>query len=332
MSKNYDSEIIEHSLSLHKTFPVIDLHADTFSVIESHREFLDGDLRRHLDLPRMEKSGIDAEIFSIFVYPNGEEPSRWLIRAREILSRITDAQEQSEGRFGIATSVGDISRNIVEGVISGVIEIEGLHPLGGNIGLLGEFYRCGVRVFTLTWNNSNAWAVSCMDDFSEIHGLTDEGFCAVSEINRLGGVIDLSHSGVKTFWDVIDKSKTAPVCSHSCCKEIKDSSRNLDDDQVIAMIDRGGIIGVNFFPGFLSSKKYSKTTPADIVDHIEYIFDMGGEDNVGLGSDFDGVQCLPGMRDCSDIYLVTCEMLKRGYSDYVIEKAVSYTHLTLPTN
>ncbi len=309
------------ALLLHNQAPLIDLHADTFSFKKDTSKFVDGWPKRHLDLPRMLEIGIWAEAFSLFVYPKwaAGEKAGWLSLAEHELDNIHTAIENSGGKMALAVDANEVLSNLDGGAVSAIIEIEGLHALGGDIAKIEKFFERGVRIFTLTWNNSNNWATSCMDDDAETRGLTLAGRDAVAEINRLGGLVDFSHSGERTFWDSIDIIERPPICTHSCCRAIKDSSRNLTDDQIAAIIERGGVIGINFFPGFLSKNKYSKVTAADIADHIEHILELGGEKNVGLGSDFDGISHLPvGIDDCTGIITITEELLARGHDDGTI--------------
>jgi len=314
-----DTELITQARTLHDKAPLADLHADTFSAIKKAKHFVEGKSKLHLDLPRMRGAGIWAEAFSIFVHPDWSDSDKWLSIAEKQLARIEEAVEISSGSFAIAKSTDEVMCNHKNDVTSGIIEIEGLHPLGGDISKIEWFYNRGVRIFTLTWNNTNEWATSCMDNDAETSGLTAEGIEVLGEINRLDAIVDLAHSGERTFWDVIGRSDTPPICSHSCCRVLKESSRNLTDDQIRAIVERGGVIGINFYPGFLSSKSHSLVTTADLVNHIEHIIGLGGKANVALGSDFDGVRRLPkGMEDCTRIIEVTKEMLRRGFEEDVI--------------
>lgn len=304
-------------LELHRRAPLIDLHADTFSSDKDTSEFISSWPCKHLDLPRMLETGIWGEAFSIFVHPkwgNADEKA-WLELAEKELSNILEAVSESD-KLALATNSAEVMTNAEKGVVSAIIEVEGLHSFGGDLDKITDFFSRGVRIFTLTWNNSNPWATSCMAESGE--GLTSIGREAINIINSLGGLVDFSHSGEKTFWDTIDILAKPPICTHSCCKALKDSPRNLTDDQIRAIIERGGVIGINFFPGFLSPKKYGQTTSADIADHIQHIVDLGGEKNIGLGSDFDGVQCLPGMCDCTGIVGVSEELLRRNFPEDII--------------
>ncbi len=312
-----EESLREKALELHKRAPLIDLHADTLSSDKDTSQFISGWSCKHLDLPRMLETGIWGEAFSIFVHPkwaNGDEKA-WLELAEKELGNILSAVSESD-KLALATKSAEVVANAGKGFVSAIIEVEGLHSFGGELDKIDDFFSRGVRIFTLTWNNSNPWATSCMAESGE--GLTSAGREAIARINSLGGIVDFSHSGEKTFWDTIKILEKPPICTHSCCKSLKDSPRNLTDDQISALIDLGGVIGINFFPGFLSAKKYGQTTSADIVDHIQHIIDLGGEKNIGLGSDFDGVQCLPGMSDCTGITLVTEQLLHRGFPEETI--------------
>ena len=310
MSKDGDIELTR----LHREAPLLDLHADSFSIRDTARSFVEERPYRHLDLPRMLEAGILGEAFSIFVHPRWVPEAEWYSRAVEILEKIHAAIELSP-KLRPATSSDDIRANAKDGAVSAIIEMEGLHPMAGRIERIEEFFSRGVRIFTLTWNNSNPWATSCDDDMAMEKGLTVAGREAVAEINRLGGLVDFSHSGEATFWETLEILEKPPLCTHSCCRALKDSSRNLTDDQIRAIAKAGGVIGINFFPGFLSSKKYSRVTPADVADHIEHIFELGGESCAALGSDFDGIQCLPGMEDCRGVGKITAELSGRGFSE-----------------
>ncbi|HHS50602.1 MAG TPA: membrane dipeptidase [candidate division Zixibacteria bacterium] len=317
-------------LDLHSKAPLIDLHADTFSSARRTTNFLDGWPKKHLDLPRMFDCGLWAEAFSLFVYPRwgGGQSSRWLEVANRELANIELAVEASDGRFAIARNSAEILQNKENGSVSAIIEIEGLHSLGGDLELIDSFFERGVRIFTLTWNNSNEWATSCMDSKAQTVGLTADGRTAVERIDKLGGLIDFSHSGERTFWDAMEIITRPPICTHSCCSSLKDSPRNLTDEQISAIIDKAGIIGINFYPGFLSSKETEHVTAADIVNHIEHILSFDGEENVGLGSDFDGIRYLPAdMSDCTGLSNVTREMINRGFPENRILKILGSNFL-----
>ena len=306
-------------VELHTSSPLIDLHADTFSSVDVPENFLKSNSSKHIDLPRMLDIKFKGELFSLFVHPSWGDGPKWRELALAQLNIMENTSTLSHGIFHIVTELDEVEEHAQKtNSVFSLVEIEGLHPLEGKIDSLIEFFARGVRVFTLTWNNSNDWATSCMDSDAAFKGITEEGLQAVKTINELGGIIDLSHSGERTFWDAMEKSDTPPICTHSCCKSLKDSSRNLTDVQIKAMIERQGIIGINFYPGFLGAEK-GKVKISDIVRHIEHIIELGGEKVLALGSDFDGVQHLPsGMTNCGDLPFLTVELLERGFSHEMI--------------
>ena len=317
-----ENELFARARRLHDKAPLIDLHADTFSMTKAASRFVEGSSKVHLDLPRMIEIGIWAEAFSLFVYPKwGKSPDKWFEIAVKELDAIHAAIENSGGKLALATDSAAIRENRSRGAVSAIIEIEGLHPLAGDLSKIEWFFERGVRIFTLTWNNSNPWATSCMDKNSHENGLSDSGREAIAEINRLGGFVDFSHSGERTFWETLDILDTPPICTHSCCMELKHSPRNLTDEQIKAIIDKGGIVGINFYPGFISNKEIPDVGVADLVNHIDHIVALGGEDILALGSDFDGVSNLPSeITDCTGIIEITVELLRRDYSDDLILK------------
>ena len=181
---------------------------------------------------------------------------------------------------------------------------------------------------TLTWNSTN-WADSCKDE--PIHnGLTDFGRDVISEMNRLGMIVDVSHSSDKTVWDALETSSAPIIASHSCAKAICDHPRNLNDDLIEAIAKAGGVIGINFYPVFLDQEfkskreKGLKPTPpplSKVIDHIDYIAAIGGIGSIGLGSDFDGMNPPPvGLEDVSKMPGITKTLLERGYSVEEVKK------------
>jgi membrane dipeptidase len=166
-----------------------------------------------------------------------------------------------------------------------ILAVEGCEAFGGSIEGANEYIDAGAKIFALTWNHENdlafphSMAGGIKPFGKEIIGLLNEKKCAV----------DVSHLNEEGFWQVADGAMGArSVCaSHSCCRAICEHSRNLSDEQIRAIIARGGYIGVNFYPPFLSAS--GRAGVKDIIRHIFHIIDLGGEDNVGFGSDFDGI-------------------------------------------
>ena len=175
----------------------------------------------------------------------------------------------------------------------------------------------GVRALTLAWNDDNELTDGIMSKRGA--GLTKFGFDVVSKMNEIGMIIDVSHITVKGFWDVVDTSKKPVMASHSCAHSICPHARNLNDDQIKALIKNDGMIGINLYPPFLNSE--NKADISDVLRHIEHILSLGGLDSLGLGSDFDGIDfCCENLESSDKLYILFDEMLKIGYSEDIIKK------------
>ena len=189
----------------------------------------------------------------------------------------------------------------------------------GDLGVLRVLYRLGVRLITLTWNQRNQIA----DGIGESRtgsGLTEFGLKVIDEMNDLGMLIDVSHLSETGFWDVIKRSKTPIIASHSNCYALCSHLRNLKDEQIKALTDKDGVVGISFVPNFLTQER-RKTTVKDVVTHIDYLVEKAGINYVGLGSDFDGTGGLPlGLEGVEKMPNITAELLNRGYKEGEIEK------------
>ena len=219
----------------------------------------------------------------------------------------------------------DIENALKQGKCAAVLSVEGGEVLEGRIENLRILSRLGVRAMTLTWNYSN----ELCDGVGEVRGagLTEFGKKVVSEMNRLGMIIDVSHISVKGFWDVIETSRCPIAATHSNAYALKAHPRNLSDEQIKAIIENGGVIGASIYPEFVSD---GVCRAADIIRHIEHILALGGEENVGFGSDFDGIDRTPDdIRGAEEMYRLIDEMLRLGYSETVIKKITAENFLRL---
>ena len=176
---------------------------------------------------------------------------------------------------------------------------------------LHDLFDRGVRLITLTWNTPNAMCDTHISP-RDPAGLTPFGRAAVAEMNRLGIMIDLSHISDRGFWDVTEITRRPAVASHSDARAVCANSRNLTDDMFRALIKNGGVAGINFCTSFLGGS-------ADldrIIEHIEHFAGLGGVDNVGIGSDFDGIEVLPGGIDGAEsLYKIIDRLLRMGYTE-----------------
>src|SRR5207249_2922710 len=168
------------------------------------------------------------------------------------------------------------------GKVAVVLQFQGGTPLDYNANLVEAFYRLGVRVIQLTYNERNPLGDGCTERTDA--GLSDLGVRVIAEMNRLGVAVDLSHVGYRTSMEAIEASAAPVIFSHSNARAVCDSARNLTDDQMRAAAARGGVIGVNAFPAFVA--RHQAPTVEHLLDHIEYMVRVVGDDHVGLGFDF----------------------------------------------
>ncbi len=196
-------------------------------------------------------------------------------------------------RIALCHNARELKKQKEEGRISAILTIEDGRDIRGDMRRLSLYHHLGVRLITLTWNFPNCFGFpncpSCRmpsaDDMNK--GLTRFGKEAVVEMNRLGILIDVSHLSDGGFWDVARMTKKPFVASHSNCRAVCDHPRNLTDDQIKAIAEHGGVIGLNQNPPFLC-RKSATSTPEDCLAHIVHMKDIGGIDCVALGADFDG--------------------------------------------
>ena len=204
--------------------------------------------------------------------------------------------------------------------------------------MLRDYQRLGVRYLTLSHSVNTNWSDSS-GDTPKHNGLTDFGKDVVRELNRLGMLVDISHVSDKTFWDAMETSKAPLVASHSSLRSISGHPRNMTDDMIKALADKGGVIQINYSTSFLSNELYEatqKNVPAaerprvsweKIVEHIDHAVKIAGPTHVGLGSDFDGTTVPDGMEDVSKLPKITAALLAKGYSEQDVRKILGLNTL-----
>jgi len=308
---------------IHQKAIVFDGHCDTILEVMNHKRTLEKkSTSGHLDIPRMKEGGIDVQFFAVFI-EDIYKPDRSLKRTLQLIDcfykEIEKNQNDIADDISLVTNYNQIEEVNRAGKIAAILSIEGGEALEGDLGVLRILYKLGVRLLTLTWNQRNRIA----DGIGESRtgsGLTEFGLKVIDEMNDLGMIIDVSHLSETGFWDVFKRSKTPIVASHSNCYALCPHLRNLKDEQIKALADKEGVIGITFVPNFLTQEK-RKTTVKDVVKHIDYLVEKVGVDYVGLGSDFDGTGDLPlGLEGVDKIPNLTEELLDRGYKEREIEK------------
>jgi membrane dipeptidase len=323
----------EEVMRVHKSALLIDTHDDfPTEVAGKDRPFRGATIdianapENQTDLPRLRAGGVGAVFFAAYVGANFGLGPRAYNRAQQVIDTIRyDIIERYPNDFVLATSADEIEAAHKQGKIAALIGIEGGHAIQDDLGKLREFYERGVRYMTLTHTNTNNWADSSGDinDASVMHhnGLTDFGKDVVREMNRLGMMVDISHVADKTFYDALAVSRAPLIASHSSCRALANVPRNMTDQMIIDLAKKGGVVQVNFYCNFLTNAKPPHATLDDVVAHIDHIRQIAGIDAIGIGSDFDGIDCTPvGLEDVSKFPNLTRALLEKGYSAEDIRK------------
>ncbi len=247
---------------IHKDAAVVDMHCDTIE------RFMEGeDLRQdldsgHIDIPKLKRGAVDLQVFACFVGPPADdlEKAQAAKSAFKQIEAVYRLAGENPDDVEVVKSYRDAVRLRNSGKTGLLIGIEGGYAIENDLDLLRAFHRAGVRLMTLTHWNRTDWADASGDAKAELGGLTEFGEQVVKEMNRLGMIIDLSHSHDETFWDVLRVTEAPVVASHSCCRAISNHHRNLSDDMLKALAKNGGVIGINFSPGFLNAELEKKET------------------------------------------------------------------------
>jgi membrane dipeptidase len=250
-------------IEIHNDAIVIDTHNDILMKAVDLGIRLDQDLsgKTHSDLNRWKKGGLDVQIFS--VYSDGGVKNPFALANRQMDSLDVVVARNSDKIIKVANSEA-ILKAINENKIAAMFGVEGGHMIEDDLNKLEALYKRGARYLTLTHNVAPSWATSAADETTNPNlpqkGLTDFGKQVVAKMNKLGMMIDVSHSGDQTFWDVIKSTNKPIIASHSSVYSLVPSRRNLKDDQIKAIAKNGGVIMINFHPGFIDSSFGEKET------------------------------------------------------------------------
>jgi membrane dipeptidase len=348
--------------------PVIDGHNDLPWEIRDNYDFwrspldLEADTsklekRLQTDLPRMKKGGMGAQFWSVWIPAElkGDEAIRVTLEQIDIVHRMVARYPR---RLEMASTAADIRRIEKAGRIASLIGVEGGHQIGNSPAALRQFHRLGARYMTLTHSKNNDWADSATDDPAH-DGLTPFGKAIVREMNRIGMIVDLSHVSPKTMHDALTVSRAPVIFSHSSARALMDHARNVPDDVLKRLPANGGVVMVNYFPGFISEAyrrraagrdaedarlknlysgqperrkaaldAWDKAHPevaatlAEVADHVEHIRKVAGIDHVGIGSDFDGIggAAPKGLEGVETYPALLAELARRGWSDSDLAK------------
>lgn len=271
----------------------------------------------HVDIPRMRNGRLGGAFWSVFT----SCPADWndtaatgtLLQVRDTLQQI-DVAKRIVAKYpkdmAMTSSVAEFKKAWKHGKIAGVMGVEGLHQIGNSIAALRQYFALGVRYVTLTHFCNNKYADSCSVEPWH-NGLSDEGILLVKEMNRLGMIVDLSHTSDDTMRAALNVSTAPVIFSHSGVQGVFKHERNAPDDVLYKVRDNGGVINIVFMPEYLGPD-YTRVTLDTVVDHVLYVVEKIGWKHVGIGSDFDGVEHLPvGLSSVADYPALIKRVLER---------------------
>ena len=314
---------------------VIDMHCDTvLGMLEKEEKnekinAVNNDLC--IDLEKLKKGDYLLQCFALFtdrnLYPIPEA------QTLKLMDQYHRMLEENTDKIAPVYHFEDIEKNRKEGKISAMLTLEDGGVVFGNIAMLRNYYRMGVRMITLTWNYENGIGypnvaskpfsdyktVDFHQQVDTVHGLTTFGKEYVREMERLGIIIDVSHLNDAGFWDVANMCTKPFVASHSNARALCNVARNMSDEMILALKEKGGVMGLNFCADFLK-KGSTKSCIEDMVQHILYIKELAGIDVIALGTDYDGINCKLEIEDCSQIQKLSKALIKAGLSQEEVEK------------
>ncbi|AYF53670.1 membrane dipeptidase [Clostridium botulinum C] len=294
---------------------IIDFHCDTISQIYANNcNLLSNDFS--VDIKKLQNAHSLAQFFALFVELNPKEDPFDV--CCNMLNKFYDEINKNKNTISIARNYNELIKNKSKNKISAFLTIEEGAVLKGNISNLKRFYDKGIRLITLTWNFPNEIGYPNAIAKFRNKGLTPFGIELIHEMNNLNMIIDVSHLSDGGFYDVAKYSKVPFVASHSNSRSITNHPRNLTDDMIKIISEKGGIIGINFFGKFLGGGNFSKID--DMLRHINYIRNIGGIDVLSLGSDFDGIDSILEIPNIANIDKLIYALKLHGFSENDIEK------------
>lgn len=345
------------------SIPICDLHCDTALKIIGRPSLNNAELQ--VSLPKMKEGNVMLQLFACYIPASITRGNR----ANAVFHMLDNMEREiasNEGEIVVVKNSRSAGKSMAEKTPGCIFGIENGIAMESDLRNLAEFYERGVRLMTIVHSRSHDWAISSNDKKPGFDGLTAFGETVISAMNEMGMIVDVSHCHDRTVEKVLSIAGKPVVASHSCVKALCDTDRNLSDALVKRIADNGGMIGVNFFPGFLDPdyleifeekaggvfaelEKMEKKAGDDlaglaglldgyktkfekvmadsrvpierVVEHIEHIVDIVGDDFVGFGSDFDGIPDHPeGLEDCTGFPRIIEMLERKGFKRETMEK------------
>ena len=279
----------------------------------------------YMDLPRIREGGLDAEFFAIYIEEE-LRPGMAVKRALGQIEAVLTLCDKYPQEIALATTADEVRHIADSGRVAALMGVEGGYMIEDDLRVLRAFHRLGVRYMSLTHSFNTHWADS--SGTGEVvparhQGLSPFGVEVVKEMNRLGMVIDVSHTADATFYDAIEASEAPVIASHSSVDGVKEHARNMSDDMLRALSNNGGVIHIDTVIKYIDPLDRAKTPLSVFVDHIAHAIEVAGADHVGLGLDYGYDAPAPqGLEHIGKLGAVTYELLKRGYDEETVRKVL----------
>lgn len=244
--------------AVHQQAFVADTHNDVLMRSMMGRNILTELPESHSDLVKFKNGGVDLQVFSVWVSPSKIDPEEYYNYANAMITQLEYLCSRVPDQWAIPYNYQDIVYNDQHDILSCMIGVEGGHVIENDLSKLNALYDRGMRYLSLTWNNSTKWATSAKDETEKgdslmLAGLTNFGQQVVRRCNDLGVIIDISHAGEQTFWDVLEITTKPIIASHSSVYTLCPHFRNLKDEQLLALEKNNGVVFVNFYPAYIDS-------------------------------------------------------------------------------
>lgn len=299
---------------------IFDTHSDILTDIYIQRKKGKKDIFKNRHLENFKKGKVKLSVFNIWIDPfESRDANKELL---ETLKFVRKELEENKDILKYIRNKDDINLEKENEKINFIMGLEGLKSIEDDIDFLYELYNYGIRSVSLTWNEENKLATGVLGN--KDRGLTDLGKETVRKIEKLNMILDVSHANEKTFWDIVNLTNRPIIASHSNTKTICNHIRNLEDSQIKAIKESDGFIGINIHKNFVNEKEEEQNIDM-FINHMDYIVNLIGIDNIGFGFDFceylDNENTnIKGVENISKVQKIIEVLRNRGYSDIDIEK------------
>ncbi len=300
---------------------IIDSHCDTLMAVDEGTQALVNPYNISQKHPQL-------QFYAMFCTFKNDTPEDSYKRALRYAENFRNHIADPANGIKSVKTYDDIKNVFSEGKHAALLTIEGGSCINDSVDCFEEFYNLGVRVFGLAWHSNSLAKSNRIKEGEADTGLTELGRRIIDKGNELGMIFDASHLSDKSFWDAIELTKKPLIASHSNFRSICPHSRNLTDEMAKEIIERDGMIGLNFYPHFISDKKESQTVEG-LFAHFEHCLSLCGEDHIGFGGDIDGIECYPSPIELSrSVHDQLIEfMLRHNYSENLVEKLAYKNYL-----